>query len=122
MRLLRMLVAAAALVFGLLVPMPASATATAEVCPPELVCQPDLHPDSDKVCYFPGDACWIDVTNRWGPVVQRVSVHYRTFTLGPAPADYIPLQDAVFFIESGQSGGRAPIALVPHPPLPMERF
>jgi hypothetical protein len=120
MSLLRMLVATAVLVFGLVVP--ATATATDEVCPPNLLCLPDLHPDSDKVCYFPGDPCTIDVDNRWGPVMQRVTVHYRTFTTGSAPADYFMVQDAELTIEPGQSGGHAPIALVPHPPVPVERF
>jgi hypothetical protein len=122
MKLLRTLVAIAALVWGMAAPSPAD-TGQPQPCDPvKSNCSPVLQPNSEPICYMPADRCPVTFENLTGPVQQPVEVHFKAVPVGQVAFDFVPELDGLAVIQPGKTTGESTVWLVANPPLPKEEF
>jgi hypothetical protein len=120
MKLLRTLVALAAVVWGLAAP---AATGEQPKCDPtQAGCNPVVQPNSEPICYYPGDRCPVTFQNLTGPADQPVEVRFKAVPLGKIAFDFVPEYDGVAVIPAGKTIGESSVRLVANPPLPKEEF
>jgi hypothetical protein len=122
MKLLRTLVAIAALMWGMAAPSPGETSPPPPCDPYKANCIPDLQPNSEPICYLPADRCPVTFENLTGPVQQPVEVHFKAVPLGQVAADFVPEFDGLAVIQPGKTTGESTVWLVANPPLPKEEF
>ena len=122
MRLLRTLVAIAALAWGMAAPAPGDSGQPTPCDPDKANCKPVLQPNSEPICYIPADRCPVSFENLTGPVQQPVEVHFKAVPLGQVAFDFVPEFDGLAVIQPGKTTGESTVWLVTNPPLPKEEF